>query len=97
MIRQMAKNFRKCYGPSSNYLNACDATTLLAESRLAITENIGVYPEEIIFTSCASESNNQLLFCALKNASNGRNTIISTPIGHPLKEVTSWSLSATNR
>ena len=84
VIRQMAKTLRKCYGnPSSNYLDARDASTLLEESRQAIAESIGAYPEEIIFTSCASESNNQLLFSALQNASDGRNTIISIPIEHP--------------
>ena len=84
VISQITKTLRKCYtNPSSNYLDARDASLLLEDSRQAVAESIGAYPEEIIFTSCASESNNQLLFSALQNASNGRNVIISSHIEHP--------------
>ena len=80
----MEKALRTCYGnPSSNYRDAQDAAALLYNSRQAVARSIGALPEEIIFTGCASESNNQILFSCVENAPPGRKTIVASPIEHP--------------
>ena len=84
VCRVMKKTLRNCYGnPSSNYRDARDAVILLDSSRKAVALSIGALPEEIIFTSCASESNNQLLFSCIENALPERNVIVASSIEHP--------------
>lgn len=50
---------RRCYGnPSSPHLEGKVAKLILDESKAAIAEMIGAQPDQIIFTSCGTESNN---------------------------------------
>ena len=79
----MGKTLRRYYGnPSSNYQDAKVASSLLESSRKAVAESVGALSDEIIFTSSASESNNQILFSCIKNAPPGRNVIVASPIEH---------------
>ena len=47
-----------------------------------VAKAIGAKPDEIIFTSCATESDNTALWSALWSQ-NGKNEIVTTPVEHP--------------
>ncbi len=78
------------YGnPSSHHYTGQQARKKIEEARAKIAELINASPEEIIFTSGASESNNIVLKsllcstqCRFKN-SDRKKRIITTPIEHP--------------
>ncbi|MDR1941271.1 MAG: cysteine desulfurase [Endomicrobium sp.] len=79
----MLPYFEECYGnPQSIYSLGAVSKDALEEARKDVANLIGAHPEEIIFTSCASESNNLAvkgLAQALK--SKGRH-IIASAIEH---------------
>lgn len=84
VCKRMESVLKECYGnPSSLYRSARDAAAILEESRISIASAIGAQPEEIVFTGCASEANNQILKSFLSNPPLKRNTVISSPIEHP--------------
>lgn len=67
------------YGnPDSLHTIGREAKKKLEQSRTRIAKMLGVRPDEIIFTSCASESNTQaILGCAIANQSRGKHVITS--------------------
>jgi cysteine desulfurase len=78
------KVLRKCYGnPSSLYKAAHLSKEILEESRRTFAATIGAGDEEIIFTGCASEANNQVLISLFDRYAPGKKTILSSPIEHP--------------
>ncbi|MGN0894523.1 MAG: cysteine desulfurase NifS [Succinivibrio sp.] len=55
----------------------------IAKAREQVADFLGAeYPDEIIFTSCATESDNTALWSALWSQK-GKNEIITTPVEHP--------------
>ena len=51
-----------CYGnPSSTHAKGREAAKLLASSRASVADALGCRPEELVFTSCGSESDNWAL------------------------------------
>lgn len=71
------------FNPSSMYEAARGPAHALAAARRAVADWLGgVHPEEILFTGCATESNNTAIFGALR-AQPARRHIITTAVEHP--------------
>ncbi len=72
------------YGnPSSLYGTARDSAEIMEKAREHVANAINAYPEEVIFTGCATESNNAVLKSLSKHFYPKKKKIISTPIEHP--------------
>lgn len=67
--------------PNSVHKEGQKARHLIEKSRFSIAEYIGCKSDEIIFTSCATESNNLAIF-GLAESYPDKNHIITTPIEH---------------
>ncbi|MBI4284422.1 MAG: aminotransferase class V-fold PLP-dependent enzyme [Chloroflexi bacterium] len=64
--------------PSSDHIYGKDAKLAVAHARGQVASLIGAKPEEIVFTSGGSESDNQAIIgAALANAHRGRHIITS--------------------
>lgn len=71
------------YGnPSSVYRFAGDAQEGLAKARSQVAALLGAQPEEIIFTSCGTESDSTAIHAALR-AQPGKKHFITTRVEHP--------------
>jgi cysteine desulfurase len=71
------------FNPSSMYAPAMQVKKALNGARERIAESIGAdLPDEVIFTSCATESNNAAIYGALR-AIPSRRHIITTSVEHP--------------
>lgn len=71
------------FNPSSMYDPARDTAALVADARKRIARHLGAGdPKEILFTSCATESNNTAILGAAK-ANPGRRHVITTAVEHP--------------
>lgn len=83
VTKQMLPYFEKIYGnPSSNHSFGYEAKQALESAREKIAKSIGANPEEIIFTSGGTESNNiAIKSIAFTNRQKG-NHIITTKIEH---------------
>ncbi|MEI8346558.1 MAG: aminotransferase class V-fold PLP-dependent enzyme, partial [Pseudomonadota bacterium] len=68
------------FNPSSHYDPARQVKEHLEKARETILSFLGDPNGQLIFTGCATESNNWVLNSALKN---GRNHIITTAVEHP--------------
>lgn len=55
------------FNPNATYKSAVKANEKLEQSRKNIAEAVGAFSDEIIFTSCATESNNTVFDCGIKN------------------------------
>ena len=76
--------FREDYfNPSSMYEPARDTATAVKRARGQIAEHLGAGdPKQILFTSCATESNNTAITGVAK-ANSARRHIITTAVEHP--------------
>ena len=71
------------FNPSSMYEPARRTAAAIAQARQQIAEHLGVSdPKQILFTSCATESNNTAIFGTAK-ANLHRRHIITTAVEHP--------------
>ncbi|MBZ5588885.1 MAG: cysteine desulfurase NifS [Acidobacteriia bacterium] len=71
------------FNPSSMYEAARVPAKAIADARATIARLLGgVRPDEILFTSCATESNNAAIFGAVK-ANPARRHVITTAVEHP--------------
>lgn len=71
------------FNPSSMYEAARGPADTLTTARRTIAHALGgVRPDELLFTSCATESNNAALFGTVAAAS-GRRHVITTAVEHP--------------
>ena len=78
LINKTQKDF---YGnPSSIYTAGRKAKSIIEKSRFKIAAAINANPEQIIFTSGGTESNNQVLWSMLKKSNSH---VISNTIEHP--------------
>lgn len=81
VISAMTEVMSSCFGnPSSNHSFGRTAKSYLETARKGIAKLIGAEPQEIIFTSGGTESDNMILHCAVKDL--GVKTIITSPIEH---------------
>lgn len=67
--------------PSSTYKFGSKLKKVVAMARAQVAELIGAQTAEIIFTSCATESNNAAIHAAL-NANRGKRHIITSAVEH---------------
>ncbi len=71
------------FNPSSMYEAARGPAKAIADARAAVARALGgVRPDEVLFTSCATESNNAAIFGAVK-ANRERRHVITTAVEHP--------------
>jgi cysteine desulfurase len=85
VLESMLPYFRNDYGnPSSIHLYGQRAEAAVENARSAIADVINCYPEEIIFTSCGTESDNLALRGAAHAARNEKNAnhILISPVEH---------------
>ena len=67
--------------PSSSYKFGSKLKTVIERAREQVADLIGAHPLEIIFTSCATESNNAAIHAALK-ANPGKRHIVTSTVEH---------------
>ncbi|MCL2591684.1 MAG: aminotransferase class V-fold PLP-dependent enzyme [Betaproteobacteria bacterium] len=73
----------RCYAnPSSPYRMAHEAAGILADARVCLAKAVNAPPETLIFTSCATESNNSLRAIAPFLPPDKR-AILYNPLEHP--------------
>ncbi len=71
------------FNPSSMYEPAQRTAHAITSARTSIAENLGgVDPKEILFTSCATESNNMAILGTARGNPNRRH-IVTTAVEHP--------------
>lgn len=72
------------YGnPSSLHKKGLGAERLVTEARATISKQVGCSPEEILFTSGATESNNLAIFGIVNSYKRNGTKIVTTEIEHP--------------
>ena len=72
-----------CYGnPSSTHAKGREAARLLAASRGEVAEALGCAPEELVFTSCGSESDNWALLAGAEAAKRIGKYVVSSAVEH---------------
>lgn len=82
--REMTRVLTSHYGnPSSLYGIARKSAEMVEKARRQVAGAVGADAAEIIFTSCATESNNAVVHAASAHFFPGRKKIITTPIEHP--------------
>lgn len=84
-LAAMQPYFAEYYGnPSSIHGVGRRAGVALAEARRAVAAVLGARPNEIVFTSCGTESDNAALrgIALARRQATGANRIVTTPIEH---------------
>jgi cysteine desulfurase len=83
VIEAMLPYYGKYYGnPSSMHIFGGQVQKIIKSAREQIAKSIGALPEEIIFTSSGTESDNAAIISALETQQ-GKNHIITTKVEHP--------------
>ena len=83
VIKIMTPFFNKSFGnPSSLYKIGRVAASAVSESRKIIANILNCHPEEIIFTSCGTESDSTAILSAI-NINPEKKHIITTSVEHP--------------
>lgn len=83
VIEAMLPYFGELYGnPSSMHSFGGNVGRKVNKARNAVAELIGASPEEIIFTSCGTESDNTAIFSAIRSNPDKKH-IITTRVEHP--------------
>lgn len=78
VFEEMKPYFLEKWGnPSSSYKFGSSLKSSIETARLQVAELIGANPSEIIFTSCATESNNTAIFSALRASPEKRHLVTS--------------------
>ena len=67
--------------PSSSYAFGSRLKTVVEKAREQVADLIGAHPREVVFTACATESNNAAIQAALKAAS-GKRHIVTSMVEH---------------
>ncbi len=82
VMEAMTPYFTNEWGnPSSSYKFGSKLKTVIETAREQVADLIGAHSPEVIFTSCATESNNAAINAALK-AHPGKRNIITSPVEH---------------
>src|SRR3990167_9856741 len=78
VVEAMMPYFTNDWGnPSSSYRFGSKLKTVIETARAQVGDLIGAQPREVIFTSCATESNNASIHAALKANPNKRHIVTS--------------------
>jgi len=84
VLEAMLPFFKEKFGnPSSSHAYGPEARNAIKYGRWQIAESIGCEPDEIIFTSCGSESNNLAIKGIAFANQTTKNHIITSEIEHP--------------
>jgi cysteine desulfurase len=84
VLSKMSQTLKYHYGnPSSFYGMGRNSAGRLEEARQHVANAIHADPSEVIYTSCATESNNAALKSVTTHFHPQRKKIVSTPIEHP--------------
>jgi len=87
VLDEMLPYFHDFYGnPSSMHSFGGQVARKLTEARQRVAALLGADPEEIIFTSCGTESDNTAIMSALAN-NPAKNHIITSRVEHPAVKV----------
>jgi len=83
VVEEMTPYFSELYGnPSSMHFFGGQVQRKVEEARERVAALIGARPQEIIFTSCGTESDNAAIFSALQVAPEKRH-VLTTRVEHP--------------
>jgi cysteine desulfurase len=83
VVEEMLPYLTQYYGnPSSMYTFGGNVAMKIKQARAKVAELLGAAPEEIIFTSCGTESDNTALWAALR-ANPDRRHVITSKVEHP--------------
>ncbi|MFN8008017.1 MAG: cysteine desulfurase NifS [Terriglobia bacterium] len=83
VLEAMLPCFQETFGnPSSVHRYGREAKVILDQARQQVAGLIGAEPNEIIFTSCGTESNNLALRGLIESSSQQRKHLITTEIEH---------------
>lgn len=83
VLEEMLPYFHDLYGnPSSMHTFGGQVTKKVREAREHVAALLGAQPDEIVFTSCGTESDNAAVFGALENAPSKRH-FVTTRVEHP--------------
>lgn len=83
VLEAMLPYLKEMYGnPSSMYDFATGPAAALKKAREQAAALVGAQPDEIVFTSCGTESDSTAIFSALQRQP-GKNHIITTRVEHP--------------
>ncbi len=83
VVEEMIPYFMESYGnPSSMHVLGGQAGIKMKEAREHVARLIGAHPEEIIFTSCGTESNNTAIWAALRSNPDKKHIMV-TRVEHP--------------
>lgn len=83
VLEEMLPYLRDQYAnPSGMYSFAAQAARKMAEARERVAALLGAHPDEIIFTSCGTESDNTAIRSALWS-NPGRPAVVTTRVEHP--------------
>jgi cysteine desulfurase len=83
VLNEMLPYLKESYGnPSSIYSFGRDTYYKMENSREKVASLIGAEPEEIIYTSCGTESDNTAIR-SVTNSDEGKRHIITTQVEHP--------------
>lgn len=84
VVAAINRVYTECYGnPSSLHRKGLEAERVLSQARREIASAIGAAPEEILFTSGGTESNNLATLGFLKRARHLNKFVVTTKIEHP--------------
>ena len=87
VLEAMLPYFGDLYGnPSSAYTFGGQVAHEIRTAREQVAELLGASPDEIIFTSCGSESDNTAIMSAL-NTGKGKSHIVTSRVEHPAIKV----------
>jgi cysteine desulfurase len=82
VFEAMRPYFTEQWGnPSSTYKFGAKLKTVIETARAQVAELIGAQPRDVIFTSCATESNNAVIHAALK-ANPAKRHIVTSAVEH---------------
>ena len=84
VVEQMSPYWRESFGNphSSDHVVGWRAAEAVRESQTSVAGLIGADPDEIVFTSGATEANNLALFGLARRAPEGRRRILVSAIEH---------------
>ncbi len=87
VVEEMLPYLREYYGnPSSMHTFGGQVAGKISEARRKIGSLLGADPDEIVFTSCGTESDNTAIMSALAN-NPGKDHIVTTRVEHPAVKV----------
>ncbi len=66
--------------PSSSYKFGSKLKAVIETARAQVADLVGAQPQEVIFTSCATESNNAAIHAALKANPSKRHIVTSAAV-----------------